>query len=137
VPKDFEEYLEFLEEWLEKLQLTGNKEDLEFLEKWIEKPQLTGNCIAGEKNEKNKNCIDLNILMNGFESAGFDIWEQQAEVEEVKYCIEVPKLVNTNEFVVEEKDIVVFIYNQDLEFVDDIMDEEEIEKVNKFFMQWS
>jgi hypothetical protein len=118
VPKDFEE-------------------DLKFLEEWLEKPQLTGNCIAGEQNEKNKNCIDLNILMNGFESAGFDIWEQQAEVEEVKYCIEVPKLVNNNEVVVEEKDIVVFTYNQDLEFVDDIMDEEETEKVNKIFMHWS
>jgi hypothetical protein len=61
--------------------------------------------------------------MNGFESAGFDIWEQQVEVEEVKYCIEVPKLVNNNEVVVEEKYIVVFTYNRDLEFVDDIMDE--------------
>jgi hypothetical protein len=39
--------------------------------------------------------------MNGFESIGFDIWEQQAEVEEVKYCIEMPKLVNNNEVGVE------------------------------------
>jgi len=50
-----------------------------------------------EKNEKNKNCIDLNILMNVFESVGFDIWEQQVEVEEFKYCVEVPKLGNNKE----------------------------------------
>jgi hypothetical protein len=54
--------------------------------------------------------------MNSFESVDFDIWEQQDEV------------------VVEEKYIVVFTYNQDLEFVDDIMDEEETEKFNKFCM---
>jgi hypothetical protein len=29
------------------------------------------------QNEKNKNCLDLNILMNGFEFVGFDIWEQK------------------------------------------------------------
>jgi hypothetical protein len=56
--------------------------------------------------------------MNGFESVGFDIWEQQ---------VEVSKLVNNNEVVVEDKYIVVFTYNEDLEFVDDIMDEEETE----------
>jgi hypothetical protein len=80
------------------------EEDMKFLEEWLEKPQLTRNCIAGEQNEKNKNCIDLNILMNGFESVGFGIWEQKAEDEEVKYCIE----VSNKEVVVEEKDIVVF-----------------------------
>ena len=79
---------------------------MKFLEEWLEKPQLNGNCIAGEQNEKKKNCIDLNILMNDFESAGFD----------------------NNEVVVEEKGIVAFTYNQDLKFVDDIMDEEETEK---------
>jgi hypothetical protein len=71
--------------------------------------------------------------MNGFESIGFDIWEQQAEVEEVKCCIE----VSNNEVVVEEKDIVIFTYKQDLEFVDDIIEEEETKKVNKNFMHWS
>ena len=56
---------------------------MKFLEEGLEKPQFTGNCIAGEQNEKNKTCIDLNILINGFESTGFDIWEQQTQVEEV------------------------------------------------------
>jgi hypothetical protein len=37
----------------------------------------------------------------------------------------------------EENSVVVFTYNQDLEFVDDIMDEEETEKVNKKIMHWS
>jgi hypothetical protein len=109
------------------------EEDFKFLEEWLEKPQLTRNCIAGEQDDKNKKCIDLNILMNGFECTGFDIWEQQVEFEEVKYFIEVP----SNEVVVGEKYIVVFTYKQDLEFVDDIMDEEETKKINKIFMYWS
>ena len=33
-----------------------------------------------------------------------------------------------------EKSVVVPIFNQDLEFVEDILDEEEIKKVNRIFM---
>jgi hypothetical protein len=56
------------------------EKDLKFLEEWLEKPKLTA-----KQDEKNKNCIDLNILMNGFESAGIDIWEQQTEVEDFEF----------------------------------------------------
>lgn len=72
------------------------------------------------KMKKNKNCIDLNILINVFEFASFDIWEQQAEAQEVKYYIEVPKLINNKEVVIEEKDIIVFMTNVDNWFFEQI-----------------